>query len=225
MRCIQTVFACFALTAAAAGAAWSTPSTLIFIPSTDVQAPKTWHFGSDVYFTPDRSSTGNITDVGLTYGLPGRFEIGFDFIGGTDEPLLGNAKWQLTPEKGNVPAVALGGYNLGGKSNSLAGNLLYALVSKTLGKTGGRVHLGYQHGEKNRIGGRGEDMLLAAYEKQINPKWWAAIDFASGKSTFGALTPGVAYAFSQNTSVLFGYDFYNNGDLDNTVTVQVDINF
>jgi hypothetical protein len=224
MRRIQTVFACLALTAVAAGAAWSTPSTLVFIPSTDVQAPKTWHFGSDVYFTPDTSSTGNIVDVGLTYGLPGRIELGFDFIGGTNEPLLGNIKWQALAEKGKGPAFAIGAYNLGGSHNALAGNLLYALFSKTFGKTG-RFHVGYQHGEKNRIGGRDPDMLLAGYDKQFTPKLWGAIDFASGKSTFGAVSPGVAYSFSQNTSVLFGYDFYNNGDLDDTFTVQVDINF
>jgi hypothetical protein len=123
-----------------------------------------------------------------------------------------------------MPAVAIGAYNWGGKANSLAGNLWYALVSKNFGKTG-RFHVGYQHGQKSRIGGRDEDMFLFGYDKQFTEKWGGAVDFASGKSTFGAVSPGVACSFAQNTSVLFGYDFYNNGDLDDTITIQVDINF
>jgi hypothetical protein len=223
MRRFQTVLACLALTATAATAAWSTPSTLIFIPSTDVQAPKTWHFGLDTYFTFDARGTANIVDTGITYGLPARIEIGLDYVGGSDDPIMGNVKWQAMPEKGNSPAIAIGAYNYGGSDNPLAGNLLYALVSKTFGKTG-RFHIGYQHGQESRVGDD-NDMILAAWDKQINPKLWAAIDFASGDSAFGAITPGVAWSFAQNTSVIFGYDFYNNGDFDDTVTIQVDINF
>jgi hypothetical protein len=223
MNPLRTALATLALASAALGTAWSTPSTIIFIPSTDVQAPKTWHFGLDSYFTFDGTGTGNTVDTGLTYGLPGRLEVGFDHIGGTDDPFLGNLKWQAVPEKGNSPAIAIGGYNFGGKDNALAGNLFYALVSKTFGKSG-RVHLGYQHGEENRVG-EDNDMILAAWEKQLNPKWWVAVDYASGDSAFGALTPGFAYTFRENTSVLVGYDFYNDSDLDDTITVQVDINF
>jgi hypothetical protein len=209
--------------AAAAGAAWSTPSTIIFIPSTDVQAPKTWHFGLDTYFTFDGKSTANVVDTGITYGLPGRFEVGLDHVGGVDDPIMANLKWQAAPEKTNMPAFAIGAYNLGGSDNPLAGNFIYGLVSKTFGKTG-RFHLGYQYGDEDRVGDD-NGMFLAAWEKQLNPKWWVAIDYASGDSGFGAISPGFAYTFRENTSVLVGYDIYNNGDLDDTFTVQVDINF
>jgi hypothetical protein len=212
-----------ALTASAVTAAWSTPSTLVFIPSTDVQAPKTWHFGLDTYFTFDAKGTGNVVDTGITYGLPGRIEVGLDHIGGSDDPFLFNAKWQAIPEQGKSPAVSIGAYNYGFDDNPLAGNLLYALVSKTFGKTG-RFHLGFQHGQSSRVG-EDNDMLLLAWDKQIAPKWYAAIDYASGDSAFGALSPGVAYSFAQNTSVLFGYDFYNEDAFDDTFTIQVDINF
>src|SRR4029079_5456300 len=112
--------------------------------------------------------------------------------------------------------------NWGGHKNPLAGNLLYVLASMTLGKAG-RGSIGYQHGQHSRVG-RDEDMLLLPWEKQLTPKWWAAVDYASGKSAFGAVSPGVAYTFSQNTSVILGYDFYP-GDFKDTITVQVDINF
>jgi hypothetical protein len=35
----------------------------------------------------------------------------------------------------------------------------------------------------------------------------------------------VAYTFAPNTSIIFGYDYYNNSALKDTITVQVDINF
>src|SRR5689334_20962202 len=79
--------------------ALATPSTIIYIPSTDIQAPKTMHFGIDSYFTFDNQGTGNVTDTGLTWGFK-RFEVGVDHIGGTNEPFLGNAKFLVTPEKG-----------------------------------------------------------------------------------------------------------------------------
>jgi hypothetical protein len=68
-------------------------------------------------------------------------------------------------------------------------------------------------------------MLLLAFERQLSKRWWGAVDYASGDSTFGAVSPGVAYTFSPNTSVILGYDFYNNSDFTDTITVQVDINF
>ena len=36
----------------AAGAALATPSTQVWIPSTDIQAKGTWHLGIDNYFAP-----------------------------------------------------------------------------------------------------------------------------------------------------------------------------
>jgi hypothetical protein len=223
MRRMRTAVVCVGLLADAMGAAWSTPSTLVFIPSTDVQQPKTWHFGLDTYFTFDRKATGNLVDTGLTYGLPGRIEVGLDHVGGTNDPLMGNIKWQPVAERENAPAIAIGARNLGGRENVLAGNLLYALVSKTFGRSG-RFHLGFQHGEENRVGGD-NDMFLVGWEKQLNPRWWAAVDYASGDSQFGAISPGVAYTFREHTSVMLGYQFYNNDDRDDTITVQVDINF
>jgi hypothetical protein len=214
----------FGLLAAAATSSWATPSSIIFIPSTDVQAPNTNHLGLDSYFSYNNPRSGTVTDFGYTRGFNGRFELGLDFIGAQSDPWLVNAKWQALPQKGKVPAVAIGGYNWGGHKNVLAGNLFYVLASETFEKLG-RFSIGYQHGQNNRIGGEDPDMLLLAFEKQLTKRWWAAVDFASGDSTFGAVTPGVAYTFSPNTSVILGYDFYNNSAFVDTITVQVDINF
>jgi hypothetical protein len=199
----------------------ATPSTIIYIPSTDVQAPKTMHLGLDTYFTFDGKGVGNTVDTGLTWGFK-KFEVGVDHVGGTDDPFMGNIKFQALTESSKMPAISLGAYNLGGKKNGLAGNLWYVLGSKTF--QFGRLHLGYQHGEKSRVG-VDENMLLAAWDKQLNKKWWGAADYASGDSAFGALSFGAGYTFSENTSVVFGYDIYNNGAFEDTITVQVDINF
>src|SRR4051794_12154679 len=77
-----------ALTVAAAGAAFATPSTQIWIPSTDVQAYKTLHLGIDSYIrTSKQGEEGSIPNayvLGLTGGvLPFeklQLEIGADLI-------------------------------------------------------------------------------------------------------------------------------------------------
>jgi uncharacterized protein with beta-barrel porin domain len=53
------------------------------------------------------------------------------------------------------------------------------------------------------------------------------VDYQGGKNAFGALSFGASWAFAKNTSVIFGYDVYNNKDRagQNTFTVQLDINF
>jgi hypothetical protein len=218
------VLAGLSLMAVAATTSWATPSSIIFIPSVDVQAPDTNHLGFDGYFTFDNPGTGALTDLGYTRGFKGRFELGIDHIGSQDDPILFNAKWQVLAPKEKKPfALSLGAYNWGAHKNVLAGNLLYVIGAYTLPKTG-RISLGYQHADQDRVGDD-NDMLMLAFERQLSAKWWAAIDYASGDSAFGALTPGVAYTFAPNTSVIFGYDFYNNNDFDDTITVQVDINF
>jgi hypothetical protein len=203
-------------------AAFATPSTLVFIPSTDVQAPRSTHLTFDSYFTFDnKPGSSTTTDTGLTWGFK-KFEVGFDHIGSTDDPFLLNAKYQILPEKGKNPALAIGGYNFGGSDNSLAGNLWYGLVSKTF--EFGRLHLGYQKADEDRVP-EDDSMVMLGWDKQFTPKWWGCVDYASGDSAFGALSLGVAYSFASNTSVIFGYDFYNNNDIEDTITVQLDINF
>ena len=77
-----------ALTVAASTAAFATPSTQIWIPSTDVQAYKSVHLGIDNYVRADRRDDGsrdpNVYDIGLTAGvLPFEkvmMEVGIDYI-------------------------------------------------------------------------------------------------------------------------------------------------
>src|SRR5512140_1938440 len=99
-----------ALLVASATAALATPSTQIWIPSTDVQKFKTGHLGVVNYVRADREDDGsrapNVYDLGLTAGvLPFekvQAEVGIDYIvNGTsydNYPLYFNAK-VATPEE------------------------------------------------------------------------------------------------------------------------------
>lgn len=206
------------------GVAGATPSTLVWIPSTDIQADGTWHLGIDNYFTPTAGSKSP-TDVGLTYGLlSGKLEVGLDYFGGQDDPFYVNAKYLVRPESGKLPAIALGGYNFGTAKDVTDANVLYGLAAKTFGPV--RLTAGYAHGKSVTLG-VDPDMLLLGADGYLtgDKKWWGAVDFQSGDSALGALSFGLSYSFADNVSVLVGCDLYNNAALDDTVTTQLDISF
>ena len=241
-----------ALFFATASLALATPSTQIWNPSTDIQPYKVWHLGLDNYTRTTKTGavTNNVYDAGLTVGvLPFekiQMEAGFDYLEtGTNSPadrnpLYFNAKLG-TPE-GSIapgsPAFAVGGYNFGTKTGLTTQNISYALAAKTMSKTNafpslGRFSVGYYRGSRSVLtdenGRPANDGVILTWDRtmtEISDKLWFAIDYASGKSANGALNFGFAWSFAKNTSVIFGYDIYNNkktGGKD-TFTVQLDIN-
>jgi hypothetical protein len=238
------------LVMAASGVALATPSTQIWIPSTDIQAYKTLHFGFDNYIRTSKQDgvTTNTYDLGLTAGvLPFeklQAEIGIDYLEtGTNSvydshPIYFNAKLG-TPEdalfKGS-PAIAVGGYGFGTNAAGALGttqNVSYGLLAKTLPVVG-RVSAGGFHGSSTTLvdenGKSANDGVLLSWDRtmsEISDKLWMAVDYQGGKSALGALNFGVSWAFSKNVSVIFGYDIYNNTKTGgkNTFTTQVDINF
>lgn len=220
LRSVVTALTLMALCAFAQ----ATPSTLVWIPSTDIQPSGTWHLGIDNYFTPGGNGTA-LTDYGLTYGLlDGRAEVGIDYFAGYEHPATFNAKYLLCPESPGHPALAVGAYFVGIQSGVTDANVVYAIGSRTLGKV--RVHFGYAHGKKSTLGGD-PNMVLAGLDGCLtrDQKWWWGADYQSGDSSLGAFNLGVAYKFAPNVGVLLGYDRYNASGLDNTVTTQLDIDF
>ncbi len=121
---------------ATCGAALATPSTQIWIPSTDIQPYKTIHLNFDSYIRTSKHGntidgsvvgSGNVIDVGPTIGiLPFekiQAEIGFDYIdtgsssGADTHPFYFHGKVG-TPEDSLFkysPAIAVGIYNVGTK--------------------------------------------------------------------------------------------------------------
>lgn len=241
-----------ALTLLATTAAMATPSTQIWIPSTDVQAFKSVHLGIDNYVRTDRRSDGsrdpNFYDIGLTAGvLPFekvQMEIGIDYLAYGNSydnyPLYFNAKLG-TPEDSlfkHSPALAIGGYNFGTNDNKGSSlrtdqNILYALVAKTIPVVG-RLSAGYFYGNdevlRDLSGHKENDGVLLSWDRpltEISDKLWAAIDYQGSDSAMGAFSFGLSWAFTKDVSLIFGYDVYNNQSVagKNTFTTQLDINF
>jgi hypothetical protein len=184
------------IVAATAGAALATPSTQIWIPSTDIQAFKTVHLGIDNYFRASANPnafTGrdaNVLDIGPEVGiLPFekiQAEIGFDYltIAGNpndNHPFCGNFKLG-TPEDSLFkfsPAFAVGMYNIGPTNyeKARAGaiisgqNITYALVARTLPIIG-RISAGGYHGSQRALldknGKSANDGVLLSWDRTIS---------------------------------------------------------
>lgn len=241
-----------ALTVAASTVSFATPSTQIWIPSTDVQAFKSVHLGIDNYVRTDRKSDGsrdpNVYDIGLTAGLlpfeKVQMEVGIDYISNGSSydnyPLYFNAKLGTAEDSicKHSPALAIGGYGFGTNSDSGSAyrtdqNIVYALAAKTLPVVG-RLSAGYFYGNDKVLldhkGDKENDGLLLSWDRampEISDKLWLAVDYQGSDSAMGALSFGGSWAFTKDVSLIIGFDIYNNQKIagENTITTQLDINF
>jgi hypothetical protein len=211
---------------------YSTPSTQIWNPSTDVQTYKTFHFGIDNYFSIFKNSTKSYalgTDVGLTYGLIKNLEVGIDLVEPIASPVYFNVKYGVV-EKDLLPAMAVGIFNVGTKKDVTDYNIIYCVIAKSLSSIG-RLSVGYYNGNDKLLidenGKKASDGIIITWDKTMTKDIWVSIDYASGKSFYGNITPGFSYTFSSNTSVIFGYVIYNNDkvNINNQFTTQLDMNF
>lgn len=217
------------------GTVGATPSTQIWIPSTDIQKKETFHLGIDNYFTPDGSGkAGSLpTDVGITYGLHDYVEAGIDYMGASNDPLFFNIKVGL-PEKDTLPALAVGGFGFGTKSDVTDYNILYGIVAKTFAPAG-RFSIGCYIGNDKLLvdasGDKENSGLLLSWDRsipEISDKLWAAVDYQGGNNGVGALSLGASWLFAENVSVIFGYVMPNDKDAfgkENMFTTQLDVNF
>jgi hypothetical protein len=218
----------------------ATPSTIIWIPSADLQPFKVFHLGVDNYFTVFKKGLnhGGVafpTDLGLTVGvLPLekiQAEVGVDLLEPTGSPWTFNAKIGI-PEGALTdwsPAIAFGGVNFGVQKNITDYNIIYGIIAKTLPVIG-RLSVGYYTGNKNLLidyNGKADNSgMLLSWDKQfteINDNLWLAVDYQGGKNSLGELSFGFAWSFTKNISVLIARDIYNN-KAPGTLTTQLDIN-
>lgn len=232
---------------------FSTPSTQIWIPSTDFQKWKTMHLGLDNYIRTSKINGirgAGIYDLGFTAGLlpfeKFQGEIGVDYLSMGDSnyddyPIYFNAKIGF-PESAlfkNAPAIAFGLYNIGLKKNLTDYNIIYGEIAKTIPILG-RITVGYYTGNDKILVDenlkKSNSGILLSWDRtmtEISDKLWLAIDYQGAKNYLGALNFGASWSFSKNVSVIFGYDIYNNKNAyyntnnqnANTFTAQVDINF
>jgi hypothetical protein len=222
-----------------AASVYATPSTQIWIPSTDIQAFKKVHLGLDTYIKTESQDNGTteptVLNAGLTVGvLPFekvQMEIGIDYRDAGGEhtyPLLFNLKVG-TPEnalfKGS-PAIAAGGFDFGTKNDVTDYNIVYLIAAKTIGSAG-RFSAGYYTGNDELLEKDNEGILLSWDRtiSEVSDNLWAAIDYQGGDNGYGALSFGVAWKFASNVGVILGYDVYNEDTYKPTATIQLDIDF
>jgi len=251
MKLAKILVAASAMVALASSAALATPSTQIWIPSTDVKGFKEVNIGIDNYIRlSDAPNAGpNYYDLGVTAGvLPFenfKLELGIDYLtdnlGGASNqakhPIMFNFK-AGTPEDAffkGMPALAAGMYNIGTFDRGTAGNTMqniaYGLVAKTLPVIG-RISLGGYNGAEKQLGSKINNGVLASWDRampEISDKLWLAVDYMSGRNYNGAVSFGGSWAFSKNVSLLVGMDIYNPGQAvltggKPTFTTQLDIN-
>jgi hypothetical protein len=233
--------------------AFSTPSTQIWIPSTDFQKWRTMHLGLDNYIRTskiDGIRGAGIYDAGFTMGLlpfeKFQGEIGVDYLSMgdniyDDHPVYFNLKFGF-PETAifrGSPAIAFGAYNIGLKKDLTNYNILYGEIAKTIPVLG-RISVGYYMGNEKVLVDenlkKSNNGILLSWDRtmsEISDRLWLAVDYQGGKNYLGALNFGASWLFSKNVSVIFGYDIYNNkkafyntnNQNTNTFTAQVDINF
>ena len=244
LRRLMSVLALFAVLAMARQAS-ATPSTQIWIPSTDAQKFETLHLNYDTYMWPEKPV---LMLLGPTIGvLPFdkiQMEVGFDLIfqGNPqydDRPFYLHGK-VATPEDAFFkwqPAVAVGVFNVGTFSDGDKGtnqNLGYGLLARTLPVIG-RISVGYYYGNPSLLvdqnGQRANQGLLASWDRtmsELSDKLWLAVDYMGGKSSVGSFNAGVAWSFAPNVSVIVGYDRWLDQNVTLTgkqsITVQLDIN-
>ncbi len=184
-----------------------------------------------------------MTNIGLTVGiLPFKklnAEIGFDHKSGLgiidNYPLYGNFKLGI-PENAYgkfFPGVAAGMFDIGTKKHWTDYNIIYGKIARSIAvnKTPlGRFSFGYFTGNErlllNDKGEKDNSGIMGAWERtisEISDKLWICLDYMGTKSAYGSLNFGASWKFAPNVALIGGYEFYNNGNLAETFTLQVDI--
>jgi len=254
MRKICLAFMAIMLLLFSAMRADATPSTHVWTPSTDIQPYGKIHLTADWYApTQDTDKTGAPVHVLQVYGPTfsllsdkpennclGKVmaEAGFDYKKGLGteldkSPLYFHYKLAVPEDayfKG-MPALALGEFDMGTKPDETNNNVLYFKAARTVDKVG-RFSAGYFTGNKNLLldknGAKDNDGLMFTWERtmtEISDRLWACVDYQGSQSVYGALNYGFAWKFNDHLAAIVGYDQYNNPNLRDTITFQIDIDF
>lgn len=245
--------------------AFATPTTLIWTPSTDIQPYGKIHLNADTYTpVKSRDHNDNQLYVQQVYGptfsllsdkpednLLGKLwqplgrimaETGFDYKKGFGPtldkwPVYFNFKLGLGEDAyfKNMPAFAIGAYDMGYKHSYTNNNVWYLRAAKTvdIGKFNlGRFSAGYFNGNPRLLldknGERDNAGAMIAWERvmsEISDKLWVCVDYQGTQSSYGAVNYGFAWKFTNNISAILGYDVYNNKNLRDTITFQLDVDF
>jgi hypothetical protein len=169
-------------------------------------------------------------------------ETGFDYKRGFGS-YLDSTPWYFnfkfgTPENAYfkyMPALAAGCYDMGTRANRTNYDIGYFRVAETvnIGKFSlGRFSAGYFRGNgrllRDKNGLRDNGGPLIGWERtmtEISDKLWVCVDYQGTQSLYGALNLGFSWRFNKYFAAILGYDIYNNRNLSDTVTLQLDFDF
>jgi len=249
MKLVARTLLAAALTLSMSSAALATYSGQIWIPSTDAKGFGEVNISIDNYvrFSNSDNAGANTYDAGVTVGvLPFeklKMEVGVDYLtdGQQDDdsamsnnPIYFNAKLAVPEDAAfkGMPALAVGMFGMNTANTDLSANILYGLLAKTLPVVG-RISAGGYHGSEHGMASTSNDGVMLSWDRtmsEISDKLWMSVDYMSGKSAFGAVSAGAAWAFTPNVSLLVGVNAYNPYQSEKaggkpTFTTQLDINF
>lgn len=227
----------------------ATPSTVFWtVCTTDVYAKGTGHIDQDNYFTVfnKRGKGASLPpDVGFELGCYSFKEInveaGFDYLGGTDDPLYFNIGIGVEEEKlfKNAPSLKCGFFDAGTKyhgCNLTNFNVVDFIIGKTLPEIiGGKICLGVFSGNKSL--GKNQQGFMISYQKPFCKaiscddkeyyKWVFCCDYASGKNVIGGGGIGIYYYFTPDISIVTGPVWFNTNKYNGPWkwSVQIDMSF
>lgn len=226
-----------------------TPSTVFWTTcTTDVYATGTGHIDADNYFTVfNRRGHGSSFppnegfELGIFSWKDLSAEAGFDYLGGTDDPLFFNIGIGLPEDKlfCQAPSFKVGFFNNGtrchgqGRTNQ---NIVDVIIGKSLPDwIGGRLCIGGFSGSRSM--GKNRQGFMVSYQRSFCPaiycddknyfKWVLCADYASGKNTIGGGGVGIYYYFTPDISILTGPVWFNSTKINGNWkwSVQIDISF
>lgn len=229
---------------------FATPSSLFYTNcTTQIQQKGVLSLGLNTFFTvfKKRGHGSQLpVDVGLTLGLfkweDLAGEVGIDFLGSTDDPILFNAKIGMQEDKlfKHAPAFNVGIFNVGTRhhGNSFSRtdqNIVDFIFGKKVGNTELRLYLGFFSG--SRTIGHDRRGIMGGFSYSFGKtkdsqnkeyfKWLIAADYASGKNTIGGGGFGFYYYFFPSVSLITGPVFFNsekyNGSWKWLFQIYVDI--
>lgn len=211
-------------------------SSILFVPSTDVQEKKSVYLNLESYAHFDKYVNRGFQSYGpsVTYGLGKNVEVGVNYYftdgeTGFASELQPNVKWKVLEKKNKDVAVAVGAVLFIPLNDSAGSNrsaMLYANASKSfksaneLRITGGvyrQVNGGADFGTKGGV--------LLGLEQPLTKRMTLLADWTSGKNKLGYSNLGFGYGIKQSQYLVVAYTFGNSGRGNNFLTVFYGFSF
>jgi len=224
MKLGRILAAATAVVALASGLALAGPTGQINIPSTDAKGLKevTLSINNYARFSSAADAGANSYGLGVVTGLlpyeKVKIEVGADYTTsgvGSVYPFSFNAKLATAEDAlfTWMPALAVGGYNLGTISAALPQNVVYGLAAKTLPVVG-RISAGGYNGAEKALGKKTNTGVLVSWDRtitEVSDKLWLGIDYMSGKNADGEVSFGGSWSFTKQVTLLAGITVPNPG--------------